>query len=72
MPAGYIGDDVAAINTQNILDELIYKVRSQLPSGVSLKYCFECGEEIPERRRLILPGVKYCVKCQQELEFNGK
>lgn len=68
MPAGYIGDDVAAINSQNLIDELIYKVRSQLPSGESLKYCFECGEEIPEKRRVILPGVKYCVNCKRGVE----
>lgn len=31
-----------------------------------------CGTEIPEARRKALPGVKYCIECQQMLERKGK
>ncbi|MEO8641874.1 TraR/DksA C4-type zinc finger protein [Pseudomonas sp.] len=31
-------------------------------TGISAKEC-ECGEEIPEGRRLAIPGVKLCVGC---------
>lgn len=31
-------------------------------------FCVECGEEIPEARRLALPGVSLCLGCQTEQE----
>ncbi|MBI9080274.1 MAG: TraR/DksA C4-type zinc finger protein [Pseudodesulfovibrio sp.] len=34
----------------------------------SRKTCAECGKVIPEARRLAIPGVKLCVKCQTALE----
>ncbi len=36
------------------------------PVGESLTHCAECEEEIPEARRLALPGVKLCIDCVQE------
>lgn len=34
-------------------------------SGESALYCFECGEQIPERRRKLIRGCQRCVDCQQ-------
>ena len=39
-----------------------------LPQGVSLEYCEECGDRIPEARREALPGVRLCVHCQEEAD----
>lgn len=36
--------------------------------GPSLASCQECGEPIPEKRRLALSGIKTCIECQQETE----
>lgn len=36
--------------------------------GVSLTHCIDCDDEIPERRRQLLPGVERCVGCQQWME----
>lgn len=33
--------------------------------GVSAEHCEECGEVIPEKRRLALRGVKCCVDCAE-------
>jgi phage/conjugal plasmid C-4 type zinc finger TraR family protein len=30
--------------------------------------CDECGEPIPEGRRLAVPGVRLCVSCQEARE----
>jgi phage/conjugal plasmid C-4 type zinc finger TraR family protein len=30
--------------------------------------CEECGDEIPEARRLAIPGVKLCVFCKEKQE----
>jgi phage/conjugal plasmid C-4 type zinc finger TraR family protein len=37
-------------------------------SQPSLTHCEECGEEIPEKRRTAIRGVRLCVYCQQLLE----
>ena len=31
----------------------------------SLEECEECGEEIPEARRKLIPGVKLCIYCKE-------
>jgi phage/conjugal plasmid C-4 type zinc finger TraR family protein len=36
--------------------------------GVSALECGECGDEIPEKRRIAIPGCRLCVDCQQLLE----
>ena len=64
--SGYGGPDDDAINAQAFVDNYIELAISQLPTGESAKYCVECGDEIPEARRLALPGVKHCIPCQQE------
>lgn len=33
-------------------------------TGISAEEC-ECGEEIPEGRRLAIPGVRLCVVCAE-------
>ena len=30
--------------------------------------CEDCEEEIPEARRKALPGVRRCVRCQEEAD----
>lgn len=34
----------------------------------SAEECEECGDEIPEARRLAVPGVQLCVFCQEKHE----
>jgi RNA polymerase-binding transcription factor DksA len=34
-------------------------------TGISAKECEECSEEIPEGRRLAIPGVRLCVGCAE-------
>lgn len=38
-----------------------------LPTAPSAEYCTDpnCGDEIPEARRLAIPGVLYCAECQE-------
>jgi phage/conjugal plasmid C-4 type zinc finger TraR family protein len=33
---------------------------------VSCTHCKDCGEEIPEARRRVVPGVKFCIECQDD------
>ena len=34
----------------------------------SLSNCEECGDDIPEARQKLVPGVRLCVYCQDYLE----
>lgn len=58
-------------------DDVIEKSRehalAQIPryTGISATEC-ECGEEIPEGRRLAIPGVKLCAPCQNLDDLKSK
>ena len=41
------------------------------PAGASEFFCLSCGEEIPERRRRVLPGVSLCVTCKEISELKN-
>lgn len=67
MAGGWARD--GAVNEQieaSIGDELARMQARQRPVGESLADCAECGEPIPEARRLALPGVKLCLDCAAE------
>ncbi len=58
---GAVGEQIDA----SIEDELARLKALKRPLvGESLTECAECGEPIPEARRLALPGVKLCIDCQ--------
>jgi len=38
------------------------------PALPSAESCAICGEPLPAKRRLLLPGVQTCVECQNDLE----
>ncbi|ADE10461.1 TraR/DksA C4-type zinc finger protein [Sideroxydans lithotrophicus] len=44
------------------------------PTRESAKWCKAagCGERIPEDRRNAVPGVQFCIECQERNEFMGK
>lgn len=48
--------------------DAIARARAAQAAGPSLSHCEECGEAIPEARRQAVPGVRYCVPCQQRLD----
>lgn len=40
--------------------------------AVSATYCSDCGEDIPELRRMKVPGCQRCASCQQDEELRMK
>lgn len=40
--------------------------------AVSATHCVECGEDIPELRRVKVPGCQRCAICQQDSELRQK
>lgn len=67
MAGGWARD--GAVNEQieaSVNDELARMKARKAPVGESMTHCAECEEEIPEARRIAVPGVKLCVDCMQE------
>ncbi len=38
---------------------------ANLPKGPSLTHCEDCGEEIPELRRITVQACRLCVYCKE-------
>jgi phage/conjugal plasmid C-4 type zinc finger TraR family protein len=51
-------------NNMNAIAEVRRKMAKQALEP-SASECEECGEEIPEARQKLVPGVKLCVFCQE-------
>jgi phage/conjugal plasmid C-4 type zinc finger TraR family protein len=68
MATGWAGDGAVQQQIDDSIADAIKRARAQLPSGPSLPNCEECGEAIPEARRLAVPGVRLCVECQAEAD----
>ncbi len=67
MAGGWAKDGAVSEQIEaSIEDELARMKGRKAPSGESLRECAECGEEIPEKRRQAIPGVKLCVDCAAE------
>ncbi|ACS86452.1 DksA/TraR family C4-type zinc finger protein [Musicola paradisiaca] len=68
MASGWSNDGAVQDQIDATVDDAIAHARSQLHQGDSAQYCEACGEPIPEARRTALPGVRYCVDCQEKLD----
>lgn len=69
--SGYIGSagDAAQELAMDAVDNGIHAIREQMRASygqASLTHCLECGDPIPEGRRKAVPGVQYCVHCQDD------
>ena len=66
MAGGWSRDGAVSEQIEASISEELERMRARrAPVGESLTECAECGEDIPEKRRLALPGVKLCIDCQQ-------
>ena len=67
MANGWARDGAVSEQIEASIEDELTRLRSRpAPQGESLLYCAECEEEIPEKRRIALPGVKLCIDCMQE------
>ena len=68
MATGWARDGAVQDQIDASVADAVAKARSRLPSGESLQDCEECGEPIPEARRIAIAGVRLCVQCQETLD----
>lgn len=68
MANGWAPDGAVQEQIEDSIKDALDAARSRMPSGEGLEDCEACGEEIPEKRRAALPGVRTCVACQSKLD----
>jgi phage/conjugal plasmid C-4 type zinc finger TraR family protein len=68
MAVGWAQDGSVQEQIDATVESGIQLAKSRLPEGESLTHCEECEAAIPEARRKAMPGVRYCIRCQSELE----
>jgi phage/conjugal plasmid C-4 type zinc finger TraR family protein len=72
MAVGWSRDGAVQEQIDATVDSAVQLAKSRLTDGESLTHCAECETAIPEARRKAVPGVRYCVQCQSELEKKQK
>lgn len=61
-------DEFGQLHALHLSEDGVAAVRAQLGSGPSLSHCEECGEEIPEERRIAVKGCRHCIYCKSLME----
>ena len=64
MAGGWARDGAVEEQIEDSLRDAVAGARARMPAGESLQWCEDCGEGIPERRRIALTGVRTCIACQ--------
>jgi phage/conjugal plasmid C-4 type zinc finger TraR family protein len=68
MAVGWARDGAVQDHIDAGVSDAVELARSRLPQGDGPEECQRCGEEIPAARRRVVPGVRFCVACQAEIE----
>lgn len=64
MAGGWTRDGAVQDQIDDSVMDAVRAARADLPTGESEAFCTLCGDDIPEGRRLAVPGVRTCVSCQ--------
>lgn len=67
----HMNEDEMGLHNEQLHAELSLLQHRQahaLPTGESLEWCADCGNEIPELRRRAIAGVTQCIECAREQE----
>ena len=63
--------EMAQLHSIHLHMNAVAKVREAMAKQAereSAEFCEECGDEIPEERRKLIPGVQLCVFCKERME----
>jgi phage/conjugal plasmid C-4 type zinc finger TraR family protein len=66
MATGWAAEGAVQEQIDATVKDAVERAKSRLPNGPGLTHCAHCNAEIPEARRTAIPGVRLCVKCQEE------
>ncbi|ECV9083949.1 hypothetical protein AAC61_03570 [Salmonella enterica subsp. enterica serovar Infantis] len=68
MAVGFAKDGAEQDEILAVINAAVSHARNQIGDSTitSRTHCLDCSRAIPERRREVVKGVKYCVECQAE------
>ena len=66
MAGGWTRDGAVQDQIDDTVTDAVLAARARMPRGPSAEYCDVCGEDLPDKRRAALPGVRTCVACQAQ------
>ena len=66
MAGGWTRDGAVQDQIDDTVTDAVLSARARMPTGESAEFCVVCGDDIPERRRVALPGTRTCVACQAD------
>ena len=66
MATGWAGDGAVQDQIDATVKDAVKRARSRLQRGPGLTHCEACDAPIPPARREAVPGVRLCVRCQEE------
>jgi phage/conjugal plasmid C-4 type zinc finger TraR family protein len=72
MATGWAKDGAVQDQIDATVEDAVQRARTRLNQGPSRAHCEECGSAIPEARRVAVPGVRYCIDCQAELDARDR
>ena len=72
MATGWAGDGAVQDQIDATVKDGIERARRALPKGPSLTRCEECEKPIPLARQKAVPGVRWCVACQEAADAEGQ
>lgn len=67
--------DRGSEQAEYLLDVALHQHRQRSAGNVhaaSAEFCDMCGTDIPEARRVAVPGCQHCVECQGAIERRGR
>ena len=68
MAVGWARDGAVQEQIDATIEDAVQLARSRLPKGDSISKCEECDAQIPISRRKAIPGVRFCIECQESIE----
>lgn len=72
MAGGWARDGAVQDQIDDTVTDAVLAARARMPRGPSADLCDLCGEDIPEKRRAALPGVRTCVACQSQRDAQAR
>ncbi|MCB1628132.1 MAG: DksA/TraR family C4-type zinc finger protein [Xanthomonadales bacterium] len=72
MATGWAGDGAVQEQIDATVKEAIARARANLPKGPSASHCDECEAPIPVARQQAVPGVRFCVRCQEAIDLEQR
>ena len=71
MATGWAHEGAVLEQIDATVADAVGRARSALAAGPGLSHCADCGLEIAAARRQAVPGVRYCIGCQEAHDREG-